>query len=60
MAENNDDLIRMFETLTAEVVDDPEDILQWFAECGPSLIREVLIARGVQPPAYPPHWEGGA
>lgn len=38
-------LREMKATITAECVDDPEEILDWFAGTGPSLIDEVLAYR---------------
>jgi len=44
---SNEDLLEMLERIEAEEVDDSEEILDWFAMKGPSLIRELLQFRGV-------------
>ncbi len=40
-----EELERVLEILEADVVDDAEELLMWFGEHGPSLIREVLEGR---------------
>lgn len=46
MSQTNAQLEKMIKILESDCIDDPEDILQWIGECGPDLLREVLIARG--------------
>ena len=40
-----EELRAMYKTLTADEIDDGEEILMWFAEYGPSIILELLDVR---------------
>ena len=42
-----EELREIHRTLTADVIDDPEDLMEWFLEHGATLIHEVLQAREV-------------
>jgi len=47
----DEELLEMLGRIEAEEVDDSEEILDWFAVRGPSMIRELLRSRGVAEPA---------
>lgn len=45
MKPSNEEIEQMIERLESDSIDDPEDILNWFAMVGPALLREVLQGR---------------
>lgn len=42
---SNEALEEMLKTLESDCIDDSEELLEWLAEKGPDLIREVLERR---------------
>lgn len=45
MKKTNEELEEMIKIFGQDCIDDPEDILNWFAECAVDLLTEVLEAR---------------